>query len=163
MVVYDFVTPENLAVKYPEDGLFIDGSILFKTDPDSYFENLTELDKKAMHVRNTDEAIQKMVNACMDFSNADKIRLLKFTAEGDRFLRQLKLPYVDTKKIAKRLIEEPDLRAEYNITAKRKIWKQKHGGGLWDADHIVRVEHGGGLCGLENIRTFCISCHKSVT
>lgn len=70
---------------------------------------------------------------------------------------------VDTKKIAKRLIEEPDLRAEYNITAKRKIWKQKHGGGLWDADHIVRVEHGGGLCGLENIRTLCISCHKSVT
>ena len=39
MVVYDFVTPENLAVKYPEDGLFIDGSILFKTDPDQYEVN----------------------------------------------------------------------------------------------------------------------------
>ena len=73
---------------------------LFKTDPDSYFENLTELDKKAMNVKDTDDAIQKMVNACMEFSTSDKIRLLKFTAEGDRFLRQLKLPYVDTKKIA---------------------------------------------------------------
>ena len=39
MVVYDFVTPENLAKKYPEDGLFIDGSILFKTDPDEYEVN----------------------------------------------------------------------------------------------------------------------------
>jgi len=39
MVVYDFVTPENLAVKYPNDGLFIDGSILFKTDPDKYEVN----------------------------------------------------------------------------------------------------------------------------
>jgi hypothetical protein len=39
MVVYDFVTPENLSVKYPEDGLFIDGSILFKTDPDQYEVN----------------------------------------------------------------------------------------------------------------------------
>jgi len=39
MVVYDFVTPENLANKYPEDGLFIDGAILFKTDPDEYEVN----------------------------------------------------------------------------------------------------------------------------
>ena len=39
MVVYDFVTPENLAHKYKEDGLFIDGSILFKTDPDEYEVN----------------------------------------------------------------------------------------------------------------------------
>jgi hypothetical protein len=39
MVVYDFVTPENLAKKYPEDGLFINGSILFKTDPDEYEVN----------------------------------------------------------------------------------------------------------------------------
>ena len=39
MVVYDFVTPENLAVKYPDDGLFINGSILFKTDPDKYEVN----------------------------------------------------------------------------------------------------------------------------
>ena len=46
---------------------------------------------------------------------------------------------------------------------KRKIWKRKHGGGLWDADHIIAVKDGGGLCGLENIRTLCIKCHKNVT
>jgi 5-methylcytosine-specific restriction protein A len=35
--------------------------------------------------------------------------------------------------------------------------------GLWDADHIVPVIEGGGQCGLDNIRTLCIRCHKKVT
>lgn len=52
--------------------------------------------------------------------------------------------------------------ASYNITAKRKI-NRKYGGSLWDADHIVRVADGGGQCGLDNIRTLCISCHKIIT
>lgn len=33
----------------------------------------------------------------------------------------------------------------------------------WDADHIVPVVEGGGLCGLENYRTLCHPCHKSET
>lgn len=33
----------------------------------------------------------------------------------------------------------------------------------WDADHIVPVVEGGGLCGLENYRTLCHPCHKQVT
>ncbi len=33
----------------------------------------------------------------------------------------------------------------------------------WDADHIVPVAEGGGLCGLENYRTLCHPCHKRVT
>ncbi len=33
----------------------------------------------------------------------------------------------------------------------------------WDADHIVPVVEGGGLCGLENYRTLCHPCHKRVT
>jgi len=33
----------------------------------------------------------------------------------------------------------------------------------WDADHIVPVVEGGGQCGLDNIRTLCIDCHKQVT
>jgi len=49
------------------------------------------------------------------------------------------------------------------IGMKRKIWKRKHGGGLWDADHIVPVKDGGGQCGMENLRTLCIMCHKNVT
>ena len=34
---------------------------------------------------------------------------------------------------------------------------------LWAADHIVPVVEGGGECGLENMRTLCIWCHKKVT
>ena len=30
---------------------------------------------------------------------------------------------------------------------------------LWDADHILPVEHGGGQCGLSNYQTLCIVCH----
>lgn len=33
----------------------------------------------------------------------------------------------------------------------------------WDADHIVPVIEGGGLCGLENYQTLCIPCHKAET
>ena len=50
-----------------------------------------------------------------------------------------------------------------NISNHRKIWKKKYGGGLWDADHELPVVKGGGMCGLENIRTLCIKCHKQIT
>jgi 5-methylcytosine-specific restriction endonuclease McrA len=33
----------------------------------------------------------------------------------------------------------------------------------WDCDHIVPVVEGGGGCGLDNLRTLCIPCHKSET
>lgn len=78
----------------------------------------------------------------------------------------------DTKKIAKtlwmylnnnQLDEYHLLLKEENIKPKRKLWKKKHGGGLWDADHIIPVKEGGGQCGLENIRTLCIKCHKIET
>lgn len=75
---------------------------------------------------------------------------------------------IDTKKIAKEALqlrtEEKEIfLKKYSISLKRKIWKRKHGGGLWDADHIIPVKDGGGSCGLENIRTLCIKCHKVVT
>ena len=75
---------------------------------------------------------------------------------------------IDTKIIAKtaRKMDGKD-RVEYlekhSVRGTRKIHARKHGGGLWDADHKVAVMKGGGLCGLENIRTLCIACHKSVT
>lgn len=31
----------------------------------------------------------------------------------------------------------------------------------WEADHIVPVWEGGGLCGPENLRTLCLGCHKA--
>lgn len=33
----------------------------------------------------------------------------------------------------------------------------------WEADHIVPVVEGGGLCGLDGYRTLCIPCHKRKT
>lgn len=34
---------------------------------------------------------------------------------------------------------------------------------LWEADHIVPVAEGGGLCGLENMRTLCVLCHREAS
>jgi 5-methylcytosine-specific restriction protein A len=34
---------------------------------------------------------------------------------------------------------------------------------LWDADHIVPVAEGGGECGLANMRTLCLKCHRAAT
>lgn len=34
---------------------------------------------------------------------------------------------------------------------------------LWNADHIVPVVEGGGECGLENIQTACVWCHRQKT
>jgi 5-methylcytosine-specific restriction protein A len=75
---------------------------------------------------------------------------------------------VDTKNIAsvaKSLcgVELTSFLLSHNISLKRKIWRAKYGGGLWDADHITPVKKGGGMCGLENIRTLCIACHKLIT
>lgn len=33
----------------------------------------------------------------------------------------------------------------------------------WEADHIVPVVEGGGLCGIEGYRTLCIACHHKET
>jgi len=34
---------------------------------------------------------------------------------------------------------------------------------LWDADHLVAVVEGGGECGLSNMRTLCLKCHRAAT
>ena len=34
---------------------------------------------------------------------------------------------------------------------------------LWDADHVVPVIEGGGECGLVNMRTLCLQCHRQAT
>jgi 5-methylcytosine-specific restriction endonuclease McrA len=33
----------------------------------------------------------------------------------------------------------------------------------WDMDHLVPVIEGGGGCGLDNLRTLCIPCHRAET
>src|SRR5262249_53341517 len=51
---------------------------------------------------------------------------------------------------------------DYNARRQfEKDWGgRKH---LWDADHIVPVVEGGGECGLANMRTLCLKCHRIVT
>ena len=34
---------------------------------------------------------------------------------------------------------------------------------LWEMDHIVPVVEGGGSCGLDNLRTLCVACHRKET
>ncbi len=46
----------------------------------------------------------------------------------------------------------------------RKSWRHWSGTGhRWQADHIVPVVEGGGVCTLENFRTLCTACHKRET
>ena len=78
----------------------------------------------------------------------------------------------DTKKIAreaksykasKNWKKYYELLEKNSIPPKRKLWLRGFGGGFWDADHILAVHDGGGSCGLDNIRTLCIACHKQNT
>lgn len=36
-------------------------------------------------------------------------------------------------------------------------------GPAWEMDHVVPVVEGGGECGLDNLRTLCVPCHRRVT
>lgn len=78
----------------------------------------------------------------------------------------------DTKEIGKmatRIKREQgqDAYEEYltcnGIPKHRKIWTRKFKSAIFDCDHILACVQGGGLCSLENYRTLCIPCHKSVT
>lgn len=77
------------------------------------------------------------------------------------------LCHKDTKTIKQELFNnynnKNNILKKYNISLKRRIYKNKWGGGLWDVDHIKPVKEGGGCCGLDNLRTLCINCHKMVT
>jgi hypothetical protein len=41
--------------------------------------------------------------------------------------------------------------------------RRVHNESLWDMDHIKPVIEGGGECGMDNLRTLCIKCHKAET
>ena len=34
---------------------------------------------------------------------------------------------------------------------------------FWEVDHVVPVVRGGGSCGLDNLRTLCVPCHRNET
>jgi len=45
----------------------------------------------------------------------------------------------------------------------RKALKIRSRHSFWDADHIRAVVDGGGECGLENMQTLCLWCHREKT
>lgn len=45
----------------------------------------------------------------------------------------------------------------------RKALKIESRHTLWDADHIRAVAEGGGECGLDNMQTLCLWCHRDKT
>ena len=45
----------------------------------------------------------------------------------------------------------------------RKALKIQSRHTFWDADHIRAVVDGGGECGLENMQTLCLWCHREKT
>eukprot|EP00850_Spirogloea_muscicola_P004277 SM000018S03642 [mRNA] locus=s18:505658:512598:+ [translate_table: standard] len=44
-----------------------------------------------------------------------------------------------------------------------KLVESPEDGRAWHADHILPVSEGGGQCGVENLRTLCVVCHKAIT
>ena len=44
--------------------------------------------------------------------------------------------------------------------AATKLVRQVQQGNAWQADHIVPVYMGGGLCDIDNLRTLCTLCHQ---
>ena len=67
----------------------------------------------------------------------------------------------DTKRVQQELAFAE--RAGKGASFRKENGIPKHRKTLWDADHIIPVERGGGSCGLENIRTLCLSCHTLAT
>lgn len=58
------------------------------------------------------------------------------------------------------LATRPDLRTKL---ADYAGYVASSSGSLWQADHIVPVVEGGGLCGLDGYRTLCTACHRRET
>lgn len=61
------------------------------------------------------------------------------------------------------------VRRDYGLLRATSWWYWLNGRGFnpgqsyWQADHTVPVVEGGGLCGLEGLRSLCVPCHKQMT
>jgi hypothetical protein len=60
-----------------------------------------------------------------------------------------------------KLLERTDPAAYAAEVKARKV--PTHRTSLWDAEHTLAVKDGGGECGLDNITTMCVFCHKEKT
>lgn len=54
-------------------------------------------------------------------------------------------------------------RADAGLPTAELFWHRAWDTRPWQVDHIRPVSEGGGGCGLENLRTVCIPCHKDET
>ncbi|CAE8602362.1 unnamed protein product [Polarella glacialis] len=57
----------------------------------------------------------------------------------------------------------PRLAADSGLVARIVEAPRLTEGMLWQADHVVPVWAGGGVCGLENLQTLCAACHRAKT
>lgn len=66
-----------------------------------------------------------------------------------------------------RVSEEGNWRGHYRhqtmLLVRFGLTPHEAGKSLWEADHIIPVEEGGGCCGLDNFQTLCVWCHKVKT
>src|SRR6266487_628651 len=51
----------------------------------------------------------------------------------------------------------------HDISNRTPVWQGYINRGSWEADHILPVVEGGGSCGLSNLRTLCLPCHREET
>jgi len=68
----------------------------------------------------------------------------------------------DKSRRATRLAELAPRIAAVETLASRALGRLTEGS-IWEADHIVPVWAGGGACGLENLQTLCVACHRAKT
>lgn len=83
-----------------------------------------------------------------------KKTIKKYCYEGTRYVRHLRK---GGKERAKRINRH--LGFDAIVIGRRQLYADVK----WEVDHIKPVIEGGGLCGLENLRTVCTWCHKKLT
>lgn len=88
---------------------------------------------------------------------AEMRRLLSLTGWNYQHYCRSKQTYI-TITLDEKVQAEIDLK---ELRKRNKASKSRRS--LWDMDHNKPVVEGGGECGLDNLRTLCIPCHKKAT
>jgi 5-methylcytosine-specific restriction protein A len=76
---------------------------------------------------------------------------------------------LDTEKLRQLLYRVKTEKGELAYLALTAAYAQKTGYAFsldkhfWEMDHIRPVDWGGGACGLENLQTLCLACHRTKT
>jgi 5-methylcytosine-specific restriction protein A len=65
---------------------------------------------------------------------------------------------LDTEDLARRLRQMP--KSQASRVLERLGMADCLDRSFWEAHHVKAVMEGGGSCGLENLRTLCVSCHR---